>query len=81
MLSLKIIFGVCNPPYFKYSSNSNINEDEHKVIARHEKMIELDDILSLVKYLLKNNGVFAMVHRTERLIEIIEKFKKYGIEL
>lgn len=27
----------CNPPYFKYSSNSNINEDEHKVIARHEK--------------------------------------------
>ena len=44
-------------------------------------MIELDDILLLVKYLLKNNGVFAMVHRTERLIEIIEKFKKYGIEI
>ena len=72
---------VCNPPYFKYRESSYLNDDIHKIIARHEKMIELDDILSLVKYLLKNNGVFAMVHRTERLIEIIEKFKKYGIEI
>lgn len=72
---------VCNPPYFKYRENSYLNDDIHKIIARHEKMIELDDILLLVKYLLKNNGVFAMVHRTERLIEIIEKFKKYGIEI
>lgn len=72
---------VCNPPYFKYCESSYLNDDIHKIIARHEKMIELDDILSLVKYLLKNNGVFAMVHRTERLIEIIEKFKKYGIEI
>lgn len=71
----------CNPPYFKYSSTSNINEDEHKVIARHEKMITLDDILSLARYLLKNNGCIAMVHRTDRLIEIINAFQKYGLEV
>ncbi len=71
----------CNPPYFKYSSNSNINEDEHKVIARHEKMITLDDILLLARYLLKNNGCIAMVHRTDRLIEIINTFQKYGLEI
>lgn len=71
----------CNPPYFKYLETSNLNEDIHKVIARHEKMITLEDILSLSKYLLKNNGVLAMVHRTDRLIEIIHLFRKYGLEV
>ena len=71
----------CNPPYFKYLETSNLNEDIHKVIARHEKMITLEEIVSLAKYLLKNNGVFAMVHRTDRLIEMIHLFKKYGLEV
>ena len=71
----------CNPPYFKYLESSNINEDEHKVIARHEKMITLEEIISLSKYLLKNNGVLAMVHRTDRLIEIISLFQKHGLEV
>lgn len=71
----------CNPPYFKYLETSNLNEDIHKVIARHEKMITLEEIVSLSKYLLKNNGVLAMVHRTDRLIEIIQVFEKYGLEV
>ena len=71
----------CNPPYFKYLETSNLNDDEHKVIARHEKMITLEDIISLAKYLLKNNGILAMVHRTDRLIEIITLFQKYGLEV
>lgn len=71
----------CNPPYFKYLETSNLNEDEHKVIARHEKMITLEEIIALARYLLKNNGVLAMVHRTDRLIEIISLFEKYGLEV
>lgn len=71
----------CNPPYFKYLETSNLNEDIHKVIARHEKMINLEEILLLAKYLLKNNGIIAMVHRTDRLIEIISLFQKYGLEV
>lgn len=71
----------CNPPYFKYLETSNLNEDIHKVIARHEKMITLEEIVSLSRYLLKNNGVLAMVHRTDRLIEIISLFSKYGLEV
>ena len=71
----------CNPPYFKYIESSNINEDIHKVIARHEKMITLDEIVDMAHYLLKNNGVLAMVHRTDRLIEIINTFNKYGLEV
>ena len=71
----------CNPPYFKYVESSNVNEDIHKVIARHEKMINLEEIIDIAHYLLKNNGVFAMVHRTDRLIEIISLFNKYGLEV
>lgn len=71
----------CNPPYFKFLETSNLNDDIHKVIARHEKMITLEEIISLSKYLLKNNGVLAMVHRTDRLIEIINLFQKYGLEV
>ena len=71
----------CNPPYFKYLETSNINEDIHKVIARHEKEITLDEIVDISHCLLKNNGVLAMVHRTDRLIEIINTFNKYNLEV
>ncbi len=71
----------CNPPYFKYIESSNINDDIHKVIARHEKEITLEEIIDISHYLLKNNGCLAMVHRTDRLIEIISLFKKYGLEV
>ena len=71
----------CNPPYFKYIESSNINDDIHKVIARHEKMITLEEIIDISHYLLKNNGCLAMVHRTDRLIEIISLFNKYGLEV
>ena len=35
----------CNPPYFKYTKNSIINENEIKSIARHEIKITLEDII------------------------------------
>lgn len=71
----------CNPPYFKYLETSNLNDDIHKIIARHEKEISLEEVISIAKYLLKNNGVFAVVHRTDRLIEIINLFQKYYLEV
>ncbi len=71
----------CNPPYFRLNENSYVNMDIHKEIARHEKMINLEEIVDISHYLLKNNGVLAMVHRTDRLIEIISLFKKYGLEV
>ncbi len=70
----------CNPPYFKYKEDSLINENKIKSVARHEVMINLDNIVDRASYLLKNGGTFAMVHRPERLMEIISLFKKYNIE-
>lgn len=69
-----------NPPYFKLNEHSNINETVQKTIARHEKEITLEEIVAIAKKFLNNNGTLAMVHRTDRLIEVIEEFRKNNIE-
>lgn len=70
----------CNPPYFKYNKDSLINLNLGKAIARHEVNLKLEDVIFNANYLLKNNGTFAMVHRPERLVEIINLMQKYNIE-
>jgi tRNA1(Val) A37 N6-methylase TrmN6 len=70
----------CNPPYFKYKEDSLVNVNDIKSIARHEVMLNLEDVMSSAKYVLKNGGTFAMVHRPERMIEIINLMQKYNIE-
>ena len=39
----------CNPPYFKLTEQSNINNSENKTIARHEKTLTLDQIFKVAK--------------------------------
>jgi tRNA1(Val) A37 N6-methylase TrmN6 len=70
----------CNPPYFKKKDDSIINENKVKSIARHEIEMELEDVMIISKALLKNEGSLVLVHRTDRLIEIIELMKKHNIE-
>ena len=41
--------------------------------------ITLDDIFKIARKLLKNGGSICIVHRTDRLIEIIDIMKKYNI--
>lgn len=61
----------CNPPFFKVNETSLINEERKKAIARHELTITLEEIFDIVKGLLKDKGVFYLVHRPSRLEEII----------
>ncbi len=70
----------CNPPYFKYDENSNINKNEYLTIARHEILATLEDIVSEAKKLLNDGGSFYMVHRTERLADIIAAFRNNCLE-
>lgn len=70
----------CNPPYFMVNDFSYLNHNEVKAIARHELFLNLDIVLKQAFYLLKTGGNFAMIHRTERLGEIIDKMKKYHLE-
>ena len=71
---------ICNPPYFKVNDKNYFNESVEKTIARHEVKISLEEVVMVASKLLKNNGTFAMVHRTERLLEIFDLFRKYHIE-
>lgn len=70
----------CNPPYFKFKETSNINQNDYLTIARHEIKITLEEVLEVTQKILKDGGTFAMVHRTERLIDVIEAFRNKGIE-
>lgn len=68
-----------NPPFFKVGT-SNVNEIEEKAIARHEIKATLDDVIKEASELLNSKGYFSMVHRPDRLIEIIDVLRKYKIE-
>ena len=71
---------ISNPPYFKYSEDSNVNESLFKLIARHEYKLNVEDIIKISKKLLKNKGTLSIVHRPERLAEIIVLMKENNIE-
>ena len=70
----------CNPPYFNTTNDSLLNDNIIKTIARHEVKITLEDIIVQSNYLLKNGKKLVMVHRPDRLIEIINLMKKHHFE-
>ena len=70
----------CNPPYFIYKEDSLINNNDYLTIARHEVKVTLDEVIHEAFILLKDKGTFALVHRAERLMDILESFRKNNIE-
>lgn len=70
---------VTNPPYKKINTGEK-NEKENKLISRHEVTASLDDFIKISFNLLKDKGFFYMVHRPERLAEIIYKLKQNKLE-
>jgi tRNA1(Val) A37 N6-methylase TrmN6 len=70
----------CNPPFFK-NNHSLINENKEKAIARHELTLTLPELIVTVKYLLKENGNFYLVHRPDRLEEIMELCSKNNLRV
>lgn len=70
---------VTNPPYKKDNTGLK-NENKLKQISRHEIMCNIEDIAKVSSYLLKSNSSIYMVHRPDRLIDIIEALKKYKLE-
>ena len=69
----------CNPPYFKVNSNKMQNKNDIKKIARHEVLINLDDIARIASNNLKETGDFYLVHRPERIVDIINSLNKYSL--
>ena len=71
---------LCNPPYFKIEEESTFNDSYEKRIARHEILINIDEVLDCAKKSLKDKGNICIVHRSDRLVEILDSFKNHGIE-
>lgn len=69
----------CNPPYFKANQLHQHQKDAHK-IARHEILCTLEDCCLAARHLLKQGGRFMMVHRAERVMDVLSEMRKYQIE-
>ena len=70
---------VTNPPYKKMNTGI-VNDNEKKLISRHEFKCTLNDIIFESSKLLKDNGIFYMVHRPERLPDILILMRNNKIE-
>lgn len=70
---------LCNPPYFKDLPTTSKNPNPHLAIARHEINTHLEEVLMISSKLLKVNGRFAMVHRPDRFLEILDLMKKHRL--
>ena len=72
---------ISNPPFFKFDGNEKqLNDLTQLTLARHEISITLEEIILTASNLLKDKGHFALVHRVDRFMDIIENMKKYDIE-
>ena len=70
---------ITNPPYKKLNSGLK-NESENKLISRHEVTASLEDFVRASKDLLVDKGEFYMVHRPERLVDVMTILRANNIE-
>ena len=69
----------CNPPY-KLGGSGILNPEEQKLVARHEAEGTLDDVCEAASKLLQFGGRLCVCQRPERLSDVIESMRKFGIE-
>ena len=70
---------VCNPPYMKVSQGQ-IKNQEGIAICTSEVLLKLDELCLSIARCLKFGGRVSLVHRADRLVDVIYNLKKCGIE-
>lgn len=71
---------ICNPPFFKKGSGRASLNVKRK-IARYEEELDLESLLLLVKKHMSLKGSFYLVHRTNRLKELLTLLKKKDLSI
>lgn len=71
---------VTNPPYKKLTTGLK-NENEKLLISRHEIKCNLQDIAEISRKLLKDKGEIYLVHKSERLVDILTTFRQNRLEV
>lgn len=77
--SEKIDIIVCNPPYKTLGTGFETKHDV-KTIAKCEVMCNLEDVLNTSSKLLSKKGRLYLVHKPERLSDLIALGRKYNLE-
>lgn len=70
---------VTNPPYMTRGGGL-LNPSDAKAISRHELLCTLEDVIASAGRLLSPGGRFSMVHRPERLADILCLMRANSIE-
>ncbi len=70
---------VTNPPY-KNENTGKVNDNKYKYISRHETTANLSDFIKVSFKMLKDKGSLYMVHRPERLVDIIFELRNNKLE-
>lgn len=69
---------MANPPYLR-NGQGNPSPDRNFAMARHEITMNLSDLFSFARRVLRTGGHFYLIHRTGRLGEILEKSHAYHV--
>jgi len=68
---------VSNPPYMPLNEGK-ISPNEIKALSRHEIKLNLEELLSESKRLLKVGGSLNIIYRTNRFYELLSLLEKYS---
>ena len=69
----------CNPPYMN-KGGGLVNPNDRLAAARHEIYCSLDGVVKSAAEVLKQGGKLFMVHRADRLCDVMTSLRKYKIE-
>lgn len=75
----KVDIVVSNPPYKEVGTGVE-NTNTVKYIARHEKECTLEDIFKCSSKLLKQKGKLYLVHKPQRIPDLISVAREYKLE-
>lgn len=68
-----------NPPYMNAGGGLQ-NPSAPKAIARHEILCTLEDVIKTAANVLRPKGRFYLIHRPQRLTDILVLLRQYGLE-
>ncbi|MEG2215157.1 MAG: methyltransferase [Oscillospiraceae bacterium] len=70
---------VCNPPYFP-AGVGKPSPDPARHAARSEDSCPLPEVCAAAAFLCRNGGSFCLVHRAERMAEVLALLSASGLE-
>lgn len=70
---------VSNPPYFR-KKGAIASASEERYISRHESTAGIDDFILAAAGMLRTGGGLYLVHRPDRLADIMSGMRDHGIE-